>query len=292
MKLVTYKKCNVFFLSFQSESHRLTKTDTWNAETTSSSSLCLIDEDKLLIRSRTGVREKLAIKVCNQRTGDIFNEIVSECDHQCAILAVAKGPQCLLEACRQCQNVKMYDVNGERVKTVHEPYNSRTLCRGPGGSILTLEDRGLLRKLTWTTGAENLQEISSIETNISRPRDMCYVDTHFIVSVIASAPGNQGISVKGLNAEDGSTVWTLTECVRNKPINPIRMCHDSNGRIYVIDIWNERLLLLNGANGKIMKTSSRRVMGSIWEIFCTGTGTRLLAWHGGGSQKISCYKFQ
>ena len=73
---------------------------------------------------------------------------------------------------------------------MHEPYNSRILCRGPGRSILTLEDGGLLRNLTWGRGTEDLQVISSIETEIRRDRDMCYVDTHAIVSVIASAPGN------------------------------------------------------------------------------------------------------
>ena len=116
---------------------------------------------------------------------------------------MANGPQCLLEACRECQNVKMYDVNGERVKTVHEPYNSRTLCRGPGGSILTLDNGGLLRKLTWTTGTEDLQEISSIETKINRPRDMCYVDTHSIVSVIASVQVIRESALRGLTLRTG-----------------------------------------------------------------------------------------
>ena len=284
--------CNVLLLCFQSKSHRLTKTDTWSAATSSSSSFCLIDEDKLLIRSRTGVNAKYVMRVCDQRTGDVLNEIISECDHHCSVLAMANRPQALLEGCRECQHVKMYDANGERVKMVYQRYNSRALCAGPEGSVLILEDGGLLRKLSWSTGNGDLQVISSIETEISRVRDMCYVEKHSIVSVIAPIPCNQEICVKGLNAEDGSTVWTLTECARNIPINPIGICYDSSGQIYVIDIWNERLLLVDGGNGRILKTSSYGVVGSIWEILCTGTGTRLLTWHDGESKKISCYKLK
>ena len=232
---------------------------------------------------------KYAITVCDQRTGDVLSEVMSECDHYCSILAMADRPQSFLEGCRECQNVKMYDANGDRVKTIYHTYNSRTLCGGPEGSVLILEDGGLLRKLTWTTGNGHLQVVSSIETGItgSRVRDMCYVDKHSIVAVIAPTP-----CVKGVNAQDGSTVWTLTEGVRNIPINPIGICHDSSGRIYVIDIWNERLLLVDGENGKVLKTSSHGIVGSVWKILCTEAGTRLLTWHGGESQKISCYKFK
>ena len=68
--------------------------------------------------------------------------------------------------------------------------------------------------------------------------------------------------------------------VDNSIIRPCGVCCDGEGRLYVADADNERLLLFDTNNGKVMQTFLEKRRMWIYYVCCTNDKSQLIILHG------------
>ena len=141
---------------------------------------------------------------------------------------------------------------------------------------------GKLLQLEWREDREELKLIHRIQTGVKIAWEMCYMEQSNILFITSKQ------DIKAINPETGSVLWEFTLDAEDKSLDPRRVCHDLDGRIYVADGENKRLILLNGETGELMQVLVKdEKIGWIFEACWTNTAPQLTVHHGGS--RISTY---
>ncbi len=73
-------------------------------------------------------------------------------------------------------------------------------------------------------------------------------------------------SIKAVRLGDGSKAWELSGEVEGKEINPWEMASDEEGRVFVADGGNCRVLCLDGESGHVLQVFTDIVGSYTWDV--------------------------
>lgn len=106
-------------------------------------------------------------------------------------------------------------------------------------------------------------------------------------------------SVQAIRLSDGSVVWKIGGEVEGRMIKPYGICYDSDGRIYVADGGNKRLLVFDCLTGELLQVLlDNDRTGDIFDVCWTSSQPQLIVRHGepasvgrfqSSMKNISCY---
>ncbi len=232
------------------------------------------------------------IQLCD-RTGQTRSTYIGLCS--CAMISpkyiseLIPG-QYLAELCWDCNDIKVVDMV---TNEVHKAYPGSSLfkkyvklwamCSGPGeGSLLVWDDESYsVIQLQWNEGQKQLNEVRQVKV----PGEwvpgrkvwyVCYLPHTDLV--ILSRGGGELEAVKLQGGQP--PVWQLKGTVLEKEIDPYGVSCDSEGRVYVADGGNRRLLLFNGYTGQVIQQLLQDTgLGTIYNVCCLSNPHQLLVKH-------------
>ena len=240
--------------------------------------MCVNIRDELILRVQKEL-EDFTIEVQDK-------SIKSLCNHcTCRIIDIPNDPNHILESCMDCQTIKSYDVRTDGAKIVRKQCTPYRVCKGPGDTILVMDDKYHISQFLWDKTRMTLRCEKTIYMDIKNAFGMCYVDHYDILVVTSRSPG----FVQAVRLSDGKSVWSFAGNVGEREITPRTVVTDTKGHIYVAD--HARLLLLEGAMGKLVQVFSLNEKEEITAICCTSPPLQLLLFYNGVNltDKISYY---
>ncbi len=156
-----------------------------------------------------------------------------------------------------CNNVKVVDTwTHEVVRTYsgrdigHDLY---AMCTAGEGSLLIWDDKSKsVIQLKWDEENKVLYKIRQVHVPGNTVWNMCYMPHADLVILRRPSP-NEVQAVKLKEGAHQLPVWQLKGKVLGKWIEPRGVSSDSEGRVYVADGKNGRVLLLNGHKGQVIQ---------------------------------------
>ena len=196
------------------------------------------------------------IEVLKRLMGEIIHEFASQCDHLiCNIRGYPTNKESMLESCRQCKIIRLYDINTGTCKTVCTGFQIIRMYAGLSGSVLALDKSFRLLQFDWNQDdkslylvhEKNVQE-NFVEANIDRslqPVRICYVDQNDIVVFTTRKFRSDPFDVRAIKPKDiwdgrNGVHWKLSVIVK-----PNGLTCDTAGNIYFSDIENRNILVID-----------------------------------------------
>ena len=195
------------------------------------------------------------IQVMDRLNGDVINEFKPMCNHNAYLNKHLRHPEYVLECCSTCEETHGYDNNtGEcfLIYRVEEGCKIVTLCDGPGGCLLLLDQRGALLRLTWDQDKQETRfdYILKLHSEKLTIWALCYVECHGLL--LCSVEGDHDYEIIAVRLETRNIVWNLFGQVEGHVIQPGSLTYDLDGNAYVSDRANNRILKIDSLNGEIL----------------------------------------
>ena len=217
----------------------------------------------------------IGVRLVNAKTGEKELDIATCDDLPCSIVEHPADPNFILKACWQCRNVRSYDLNTSNNNIILNGYKLEKICKGPAGFLFAIDGKGELVHLKWRAEKEKLEMVDWMHVKVQNVRGMVYMEQSNIL-VITSRH-----NIKAINLVTGSVVWEFTQDVDDKELDPRGVCCDLDGRVYVADGSNGRIILFNGETGEVCQVLLQNDgMGWIYEVFWTNDPPQLTVLHG------------
>ena len=198
--------------------------------------------------------------------------------------------QYLAELCTECNEIKVVDMVTHKV---HKAYSGifsismnharlYAMCSSPGeGSLLVWHQLSkAVIQLQWNEGQKQLKEVRRVHVPGDRVYYMCYMPQADLL--ILSRYGGVVQAVKLQESAGQDPVWQLQwgEEVLGKKVKPEGVSCDSEGRVYVADGGNSRVLVLNGYTGEVIQELLKDAgLGSVFNVCCLSNPHQLLVYH-------------
>ncbi len=178
----------------------------------------------------------------------------------------------------ECQEISLYSLPSGDVTSVYkskpgkETVKPGSMCVGPDNTILAIEqsDNGKsIAEFTWNGTELVLNKTIPIE--IDCPYSMHYSEGRvFTCDLLFKCHNcdNHDDVIYAVDYTSGETLWKVQGEVEGKRCCPHGMCTDKQGRLYVGDADNERVLVFDARTGRFIQQID------IWDVGCIGG----LAW--------------
>ena len=99
--------------------------------------------------------------------------------------------------------------------------------------------------------------------------------------------------LKAVRLSNGETEWEVAGLVEGKEMKPYGICSDTEGRIFVADGQNSRVVVLDNQNGEcIQSLLMGERMGDVFDVCWTDTQPQLIVRHGKPQEMkhVTCFK--
>ena len=226
--------------------------------------------------------EKRPIKVCNRRTGELITELMSKWNHHSRINELPTDVNCMLEACEECNMIRVYNIRSGAAEVVLKNGKPRMICNGPEESVLIMDSEGCVSQLRWNENRRMLNAEHQLQTHLKDVLRICYIKKFSILAVCTSYGSNDlnnhTGTVTGIQLKDGTQKWTFGSCFAKRRVYPRAICNDEAGRIFVGDYSNNRFLILDGNSGCVLKLIQLglELPKPIWKMFWVDTQPNLI----------------
>ena len=224
------------------------------------------------------------IQVMDRLNGDVISEFKSMCNHNAYLNKHLRHPEYVLECCSTCKETHGYDNNtGEcfLIYRVEEGCKIVTLCDGPAGCLLLLDQRGALLRLSWDQDKQEtrLDYILKLHSEKLKIWSLCYVECHDLL--LCSFEEDHDYEIIAVRLETRNIVWNLFGQVEGHVIQPGSLTYDLDGNVYVSDRASNRILKIDSLNGEILSILLvEDGDGDIRFIDWSNTEPKLTVWRG------------
>ncbi len=189
--------------------------------------------------------------------------------------------QYLADLCEGCNEIVVIDMNTGRGRqsAIEVGCLLGTMCAGPGeGSLLVWDKRGqTVIQLQWDESRKLLQETRRLQVRGEWVDCMCYVTQ---ADLIVLSCGWKVVKAVALQGGGQRRVWQVQGEVLGKRINPWGVSSDSEGRVYIPDGHNRRVLVVNGYTGEVIQELLQDAgLGDVWRVCCLSNPSQLLVHH-------------
>ncbi len=225
------------------------------------------------------------VRVCGRkgRTHSTYTGLCG-CEYSGKYISELIPVQYMAELCWDCNEIKVVDMVTHEV---HKAYSGSSLseelgamCSGPGeGSLLFWDYKSqAVIELQWDEGKKQLKEVRRVQTpSYDTVYHMCYM-SHADLLIMSSGQEVQGVKLQGGAGQP--PVWQLWWEVLGKKIHPRGISSDAEGRVYVADCDNSRVLVVNGNTGEVMQELLLYArLGWVTKVCCLSNPNQLLVYH-------------
>ncbi len=181
----------------------------------------------------------------------------------------------------ECEEISLYSLSSGDVQSVYkgkpgeETVMPWAMCLGPDNTILAIDRGGdgkSVAQFTWN-GTE-LVMMKTIPTEIEKPFSVHYSEGRVLTYCW------QDEVICAVDYTSGETLWKVQGEVHGKPCKPHGMCSDTQGRLYVADADNERVLVLQASSGVVIQEIDMEGLGDLSGIAWCSTQPHLVVWNG------------
>ncbi len=229
------------------------------------------------------------IKLCDRkgRTRTTYTGLCTRCGGYYKHISELIPGQYLAELCSAtygCNEIKVVDMVTHKVQRAYSGSSSsmklHAMCSGPvEGSLLVADDKSqAVIQLQWDEGQKQLKEVRREQLPGSNVLHMCYMAHTDLL--ILSGGGRYMQAVKLQAGAGQAPVWQLQGKVLGKEIKPRSVSCDSEGRVYVADGNNSRVLLLDGSTGEVIQQLLQDAgLEDVFNVCCLSNPHQLLVYH-------------
>ena len=160
------------------------------------------------------------IRIIERLTGQEIRELISNCTHEsCSVVAATWDTDYIVEACKECNVVRTYNVNYPFLRYVFRGARTGVMCCTPDGSLFLLDKTGHLRTFTWDRRKEQFNATNQIATYLPNTSQICYLKKYnFLVSVFCNL--NKEGRIVAVNLSNNSRVWQFEGYVGGRKVAP------------------------------------------------------------------------
>ena len=225
------------------------------------------------------------IQLCD-RTGKTRTTYTGLCTCVCDNKSISEliPGQYLAQFCENCNDIKVVDMVTHKVHKAYSGSSEHTklwgMCSGPVEGSLLVWDRNSksVIELQWNEGKKQLKEVRRVHVQVQASGGwvlyMCYIP-HTDLVILSHYDVVQAVKLHGGAGQ--TPVWQLKGEVLGKEIVPWSVSCDSEGRVYVADKWNSRVLLLNGYTGEVIQQLLQDTgLGYVSRVCCLSNPHQLL----------------
>ena len=188
----------------------------------------------------------------------------------------------LAHLCTTCNEITVVNMVTGKVHAAYSGHSTdrelNAMCDGPGklGSLLTWDDKGKdIIQLQWNPATEQLDMVRQVQVPDGNVSSMSYVPQGDLVIL---SHGSK--MVQALKLGDGQQVWGLQPYALGKNIDPRGVSSDREGRVYIADCDNRRVLLVDGSTGEVLQELLNNAgLGKVWRVCCLSKPNQLLVYH-------------
>ncbi len=228
------------------------------------------------------------ICMCDRRGGNVttYNSMC-KCRTSLKYISELIARQYLATSCGGddgCNTVKVVDTRTHEVVSVYSGRDTGcdlfAMCAAGEGSLLSWDRKSeSVIQLKWNEENKVFDEDRRVHVPGYTVRYMCYMP-HADLLIL----NRRWEVVEAVKLEGGAgqpPVWKLQGEVLGKVINPWGVSCDSEGRVFVADGVNRRVLLLNGYTGEVIQQLLQNDgLGLVYRVCCLSNPHQLLAEHG------------
>ncbi len=165
------------------------------------------------------------------------------------------------------------------------------MCIGPANTILAVNKMVGSREVVLfdcSTTKFTIQDKIPLEMNT--PEHVHYVETRQHGGLIIVSKQD---SVIATSMRDREAVWRAPGQVHGQDFWAWGISSDTWGRLYVGDVYNDRVIVLDASSGHVIQSLSLPVTGWMQGLGWDETQPHLVVWHrDGGKAKITCFNVQ
>ena len=185
----------------------------------------------------------------------------------------------------KCKEISLYSLPSGDVQSVYkgkpgeETVKPQAMCLGPDNTILANDlsgDGKSVGHFRWN--GNELVIMKTIATEIKYPYSVHYSEGRVFTCQWL------GQVICAVDYTSGETLWKVQGEIHGKPCDPHGMCSDTQGRLYVADGNNERVLVLQASTGLIIQAIDMEGVGAILSIAWCSTQPHLVVRHKWGGE--------
>ncbi len=236
------------------------------------------------------------ICMCDRKgkTVSTYNNMC-ECDTSFKYISELIAGRYLAASCdmRGCNTVKVVDTRTHEVVTGYSGNDTGCeldeMCSAGEGSLLILDDISKsVIQLKWNEENKVLDEVRQVQVPDGYTvSGMCYMP-HADQLILIRGYSVEAVKLQRSEGAGQPPVWQLQREVLGKRIYPGAVICDSEGWIYVAELDNSRVLLLDGYTGEVIQQlpQDARLGRYVSRVCCLSNPNQLLVGHGGSSYSL------
>ncbi len=179
----------------------------------------------------------------------------------------------------ECKEIILYSLPSGDVTSVYrgkpgeKAVKPWAMCIGPDNSVLAIDmggDGKSVVEFTWN--GTKLVLTKSIPTEIDQA-----FSVHYSEGRVFTCQWPEEV-ICAVDYTSGETLWKVQGKVHGKPCYPHGMCTDTQGRLYVADGENERVLVLQASTGRFIQEIDMKGVGTIVGVAWSETQPHLVVW--------------
>ncbi len=232
------------------------------------------------------------IRMCDRRGGNVttYNNMC-DCFISYKYISELIAGQYLAASCGRCNTVKVVDTRTHEVVSVYTPVYIHqciytgcelwAMCTAGEGSLLIWDNNSQsVIQLKFNEQRKELYEVRRVKLTGDYVLCMCYMP-HTDLLILSRGGYNGVVQAVKLHGDAGQPpVWQLEGKVLGKKIDPAGVSCDSEGRVYVADGPNRRVLLLNGYTGEVIQQLLQDAgLERVLRVCCLSDPHQLLVYH-------------
>ncbi len=181
----------------------------------------------------------------------------------------------------ECEEISLYSLPSGDVRSVYKgkpgdkAVKPWAMCIGPDNSVLAIDRGGdgkSIAQFTWN--GNELVLTKTIPAEIYLPYSV-----HYSEGRVFTCRWDKRV-ICAVDYTSGETLWKVQGEVHGKSCEPVDMCTDTQGRLYVADGRNRRVLVLEASTGRFIQEIDMKGLGSIYNVAWSETQPHLIVQHG------------
>ena len=212
------------------------------------------------------------IRIVERLSGREIRELISNCTHEsCSVDVTPWNTDYIVEACKECNVIRTYNINYPFLRYAFRGSHTDVMCCTPDGSLFLLDKAGQLLTFTWNRRKEQFNSTNQVVTCLQNTLAICYLKKYnFLVSVSCNVQSNKDGRIEALNLHNNCRVWQFEGSVEGQKVAPNTICCDTEGRLFVGDDTNIRVLLIDGGTGELLRVFKHdNEISSVWDVCWT-----------------------
>ncbi len=274
--LFYYKYYTIYlFIYFQVGGVSLTLVTDWKMERMAD--MCGTTAGGIAVRMRDKSPE---IRMCDRGGGNVttYNNMC-ECGTPFKYISELIAGQYLAASCNRCNTVKVVDTRTHEVVSVYSCRELDVMCAAGEGSLLIWDRKS--QSAIQLKFNEQRKVLDEVRWGVHMPGHtvyyMCYMPH---ADLLILSRGCKVVEAVKLHGGAGQPpVWQLKGKVLGKEIDSWGVSCDSEGRVYVADGENSRVLLLNGYTSEVIQQLLQDAgLGTVYRVCCLSNPQQLLVY--------------